>query len=133
MESLENKIEGNSFTFSYENLKNFCEFSEKCMCKIIIFKDDKKDFGSGFFCKFNIKEFSFIQRPFLVTSNHVIDDNYLNSRNQLIIEVNKKQKILNLKDRITLSDPERDFTIIEIKKFVERRHCENWCGVHSLL
>ena len=61
------------------------------MFKIIIIKDDIKDFRSGFFCKFNIKEFSFIQKPFLVTSNHVIDDYYLKSRNELIIEVNKKK------------------------------------------
>ena len=122
MKSLEKKIEGNSSPFSYENIKIFCEFSEKCMCKIIILKDDIKDFGSGFFCKFNIKEFSFIQRPFLVTCNYVIDDNYLNSRNELIIEVNKKQKILDLRNRITLTDPERDFTIIEIKKFDKIRN-----------
>ena len=53
-----------------------------------------------------------------MTNNHVIDEDYLNSYNILRIEVNKKKKILlNLRDRIKLTDVKNDFTIIEIKHF----------------
>ena len=117
MEKLEKKIKGNYSPFSSEKIIKFCKFSEKRMCKIIIYENDKKMFGSGFFCKFNIKEFSFIQRPFLVTCNHVINKDYLDSKDKIILEINKKEKILYLNDRIKLTDPENDFTIIEIKNY----------------
>ena len=117
MEKLEKKIIGNHSPFSYEQITKFCKFSEKRMCKIIIYEKEKKIFGSGFFCKFNIKEFSSIQKPFLVTCNHVIDKNYLDSKDIIILEINKKEKILDLKDRIKFTDPKNDFTIIEIKHY----------------
>ena len=117
MEILEKKIIGNCSPFSYEQIIKFCKFSEKRMCKIIIYENEKKIFGSGFFCKFNIKEFSSIQRPFLVTCNHVINKEYLDSKDKIILEINKKEKILNLNNRIKLTDPDNDFTIIEIKYY----------------
>ena len=117
MEKLEKKIIGNHSPFSYEQITKFCKFSGKRMCKIIIYEKEKKIFGSGFFCKFNIKEFSSIQKPFLVTCNHVIDKNYLDSKDIIILEINKKEKILDLKDRIKFTDPKNDFTIIEIKHY----------------
>ena len=117
MEILEKKVVGNHSPFTYEKIIKFCKFSEKRMCKIIIYENDNKIFGSGFFCKFNIKEFSFIQRPFLVTCNHVINKDYLDSKDKIILEINKKEKILYLEDRIKLTDPQNDFTIIEIKNY----------------
>ena len=108
----EKKIKGNTNYVSVTKLKDYLEILEKCVCKII-----SGNVGSGFFCKLNIKEFSDIQRPFLITNNHVINEDFLNSQNILKIKVNKKEKILNLKNRIKLTDANKDFTIIEIKKF----------------
>ena len=67
------------------------------MCKINNYL--KGSCGSGFFCKLNIKDFSYIQRPFLITNNHVINDDYLESQNKLFIEINGKDKILDLINR----------------------------------
>ena len=110
----EKKIIGNSNFINVEQLQDFLEVLKKCTCKIIT----NDGIGSGFFCKLNISDINNIQRPFLMTNNHVIDEDYLNSYNILRIEVNKKKKILlNLRDRIKLTDVKNDFTIIEIKHF----------------
>ena len=108
----EKKIKGNINYVSVTKLKEYLETLEKCVCKII-----SGEVGSGFFCKLIIKEFSDIQRPFLITNNHVINEDFLNSQNILKIKVNKKEKLLNLKNRIKLTDVKKDFTLIEIKNF----------------
>ena len=109
----EKKIEGNANYINLNKLKDHLEILEKCVCKIKI--DDGH--GSGFFCKLNTSQFEKIQRPFLMTNNHVINEAYLNSKNFIIIEVNKEEKILNLDNRIKLTDAKKDFTIIEIKNY----------------
>ena len=106
------KKKGNINYVSVTKLKEYLETLEKCVCKII-----SGEVGSGFFCKLLIKEFSDIQRPFLITNNHVINEDFLNSQNILKIKVNKKEKLLNLKNRIKLTDVKKDFTLIEIKNF----------------
>lgn len=108
----EKKIKDNTNYISVDKLKEYSEILEKCVCKIISGKG-----GSGFFCKLNINEFSDIQRPFLMTNNHVLDQNFINSESNLIIKIKNKEKILNLNNRIKLTDPEKDFTIIEIKSY----------------
>ena len=108
----EKKIKDNTNYISVDKLKEYSEILEKCVCKIISGKG-----GSGFFCKLNINEFSDIQRPFLMTNNHVLEQNFINSESNLIIKIKNKEKILNLNNRIKLTDPEKDFTIIEIKSY----------------
>ena len=90
----EKKIKGNTNYVSVTKLKDYLETLEKCVCKII------SGNGSGFFCKLNIKDFSDIQRPFLITNNHVINKDFIDTQNILKIKVGKKEKILNLKNRI---------------------------------
>ena len=111
----EKKIIGNSLPISYEKLKYFLEFSQNCMTKIINYAENTT--GTGFFIKINLKEFSDIQRPFLMTNNHVINEEYLESNNKLYIKINGKEKILDLKNRIKLTDKSNDFTIIELKTY----------------
>ena len=109
----EKKIKGNANYINVDKLKADIEILEKCVCKIITDNGS----GSGFFCKLNIRQYEAIQRPFLMTNNHVINEAYINSQNFIKIVVNKKEKILNLIDRIKLTDIEKDFTIIEIKNY----------------
>ena len=120
MEINEKKIIGNSFPISYEKLSYFLEYSKYCMCKINNYQ--KGTCGSGFFCKLNIKDFNNIQRPFLMTNNHVINEDYLESSNKLYIEIDRKDKILDLNNRIKLTNKENDFTIIEIKNYDKIYH-----------
>ena len=109
----EKKIKGNSNYINIDKLKDHIEILEKCVCKIIT----NKGSGSGFFCKLNVRQYEAIQRQFLMTNNHVINEDYINSQNFIRIVVDKKEKILNLNNRIKLTDKEKDFTIIEIKNY----------------
>jgi len=109
----EKKIKGNANYINVDKLKEHIEILEKCVCKIIT----NVDSGSGFFCKLNIRQYQTIQRPFLMTNNHVINQAYIDNQNFIKIEVNKNEKILNLDDRIKLTNKEKDFTIIEIKNY----------------
>ncbi len=108
----EKKIKDNINYISIDKLKKHLEILEKCVCKI-----NSGNIGSGFFCKLNINEFNDIQRPFLMTNNHVLDQNFLDHQNILIIKLKNEEKILNLNDRIKLTFPDKDFTIIEIKNY----------------
>ena len=117
---MEKKIKGNSGTITYKKLVDFLDFSKKCMCKIVI--PSEKICGSGFFCKLNLKEFNDIQKIFLFTNNHVINEKYLDTNDKLLIEIDEKKKILNLDNRIWLTDKNNDFTIIEIKYYDKIYH-----------
>ena len=46
------------------------------MCKLIYYKDGDQYNASGFFCKLNINE---NKKLFLMTNNHCLDKDYLNS------------------------------------------------------
>ena len=98
-----------------KNFSYFLEYSKYCMCKINNYQ--KGTCGSGFFCKPDIKDFHKIQRPFLMTNNHVINEDYLKSNSKLYIEIDGKDIILDLNNRIKLTNKENDFTIIEIKNY----------------
>ena len=110
----EKKIKGNSGPIEAEKLMEIIDFSQRCMCKISFNKNNKTYFGSGFFCKLSINELGFNNKPFLMTNNHVIDLNYLQSNNEIALEINKIKKILNIKDRYKFTNILNDFTIIEI-------------------
>ena len=109
----EKKIKGNANYINVDKLKEHIAILEKCVCKIIT----NVDSGTGFFCKLNIRQYQTIQRPFLMTNNHVINQANIDNQNFIKIVVNKKEKILNLDDRIKLTNIEKDFTIIEIKNY----------------
>ena len=110
----EKKIKGNSGPIEAEKLMEIIDFSQRCMCKISFNKNNKTYFSSGFFCKLSINELGFNNKPFLMTNNHVIDLNYLQSNNEIALEINKIKKILNIKDRYKFTNILNDFTIIEI-------------------
>ena len=53
-----------------------------------------------------------------ITNNHVIDENILENDMSIKIEIKeeKKERIMNLQDRIKYTNKEYDITIIEIKE-----------------
>ena len=110
----EKKIKGNSGPIEVEKLIEIINFSKRCMCKISFNKNNNTYYGSGFFCKLSINELGFNNKPFLMTNNHVIDSNYLQNNIEIVVEINKIKKILNIKDRYKFTNKLNDFTIIEI-------------------
>ena len=69
-----------------------------CVVKIIITNKyyKKEGTGSGFFCKLPINH-TFLS--VLLTNNHVLNEEFLNNRKELIVEYKEKKKILDLRNR----------------------------------
>ena len=83
----------------------------KSICKIIINKEGKRAFGTGFFMKITSS------LNFLLTNFHVINPNIVNKINSIIhIEINNQNYELILKNRfIKYFDKPIDVTVIQIK------------------
>lgn len=102
----------NSEMINYNTLKDIIinRDLEKCICKIKIdLNANKYKLGTGFFCQLenNIK--------LLLTNNHIINDNFLNLKKDLEIEIDNTTTIINLSiPRFKYTNKEFDFTVIEI-------------------
>ena len=97
------------------NAKSTINYSSKAMktiCKINL----PNGFGSGFFCRIPYTENKMLLLPVLLTNNHVISKNYLNSNSEINIDINGDNKQILLKERKIWTDENMDFTCIEIKE-----------------
>ena len=97
------------------NGKEIIAFVNKAMeavCEINL----SKGFGSGFFCKIPYTENNNLLMPVLVTNNHVLSSELINSNNDIRITINGKNKTIPLKQRKIWTDEKMDFTCIEIKE-----------------
>ena len=79
-------------------------------------------FGSGFFCKIPYTENDNILLPVLMTNNHVLSRDSLNSENYIKITLDGETKIISLKQRKKWTDETIDFTCIEIKEEEDNIH-----------
>ena len=96
-----------------ECAEKIIEQMKKNICKIILDQIQ----GTGFFCKIPFPDHNKIL-PVLITSSHVINEEFLNKDDAKIvleIKANPNVKELNLKDRIKYANKKYDTTIIEIK------------------
>lgn len=85
----------------------------KAICKINL----SPGFGSGFFCRIPFTENNNnLFLPALITNNHVISADFINSKNDIQIEINGETKQISLKERKIWTDEKMDFTCIQIKK-----------------
>ena len=103
------------------NLKELEEYitkAKKAMCKINL----SNGFGSGFFCKIPYTENNNILLPVLMTNNHVLSRDSLNSENYIKITLDGETKIISLKQRKKWTDETMDFTCIEIKEEEDSIH-----------
>ena len=79
-----------------------------CICKI-----SAKSIDTGFFCKM-IYENELV--PVLITNYHVIDDNFIESKDSLKVYINEEYKIININKIIySSSNNEYDIMIIRLK------------------
>ena len=86
---------------------------KKNVSKIILYQTQ----GTGFFCKIPFPEHNKML-PVLITSSHVINEEFLNKDDaKIVLEIKADPNIkeLNLKDRIKYANKKYDTTIIEIK------------------
>ena len=106
-------LERFSKPITYEKTKLILKQMESCICRIKI--NDKK--GTGTFCKIPFPDKNNLL-PVLITNNHVIDENIINSEKEnliIFIKSENKNRQLELKDRIIYTNKEYDITFIEIK------------------
>ena len=99
---------------SYEFTKKIINQMERNICK---FKLDKKQY-TGFFCKIPFPNKDNML-PVLMTNNHAINENILNTKGAKIsvdIYEELNTKYLNLNDRIKYTNETYNKTIIEIKE-----------------
>ena len=97
------------------NGKAIMEYLPKAMeavCEINL----SKGFGSGFFCKIPYTENNNLLLPVLITNNHVLSRELINSNNDIKITINGKNKNIPLKQRKIWTNEKMDFTCIEIKE-----------------
>ena len=96
-----------------ECAEKIIEQMKKNICKIILDQIQ----GTGFFCKIPFPDHNKML-PVLITSSHVINEEFLNKEDEKIaleIKADPNIKELNLKDRIKYANKKYDTTIIEIK------------------
>ena len=91
----------------------------KCICKI-----NGNKIGTGFFCKIIYKNELI---PVLITNYHIIDDNFIESKNNIKIYINEDYKFIKInKNKKIYSSPNNEYDIIiirleedEIKHYLE--------------
>ena len=101
-------FEGNSL-ISHEQISLIMEQLNKCICKVYAKEGHR---STGFFCliPYNNKKL-----PALIVNNHLIDEQFIKSQENISFELNKEYKKINIKDnRIFYTNREDDITIIEI-------------------
>ena len=80
----------------------------KCICKI-----NGNKIGTGFFCRINYLDYSI---PVLITNNHIIDENFMELKNQLKVYINDESYIIGInKKNIIYSSERNKYDIIIIK------------------
>ena len=93
-------------------LKNYLSKAIKAICEINL----SDGFGSGFFCKIPYSENNNLLLPVLITNNHVLPRDLINSKNEIKIIINGETKTIFLKQRKIWTDEKMDYTCIEIKE-----------------
>ena len=106
------KIPGHGNPLTIKQLKDSLKKGENSTFKIEFFGQK----GTGFFFKQNIPTIKYYNKYFLMTNNHVLNDDFINNNAQLVIEYKNKEKIIQLNNRIKYTNESIDFTIIEILK-----------------
>ena len=99
---------------SYEGTMEILNQMNKYICKI---KMGDGAQGTGFFCKIPFPDEKNLL-PVLITNNHIINQQSLSKENEIIslmINKEKKIKIINLSNRKSYTNAEYDITIIQLK------------------
>ena len=80
-----------------------------CICKINVGGDR----GTGFFAKMLIN-YKYV--PVFITNNHIINQNYLDTKIDIKVNIYDNPKTIKIKDKVIYTNEEYDITIIEVNK-----------------
>ena len=106
------KIPGHGNPITIKQFQDLVKKSENSTFKIEFFGQK----GTGFFFEQNISSIKYYNKYFLMTNNHVLNDDFIDDKDELVIYHKNKEKIIPLKNRIKYTNKKLDFTIIEILK-----------------
>ena len=107
----EGQIKGSIDIISIDKINLLSEQMKKCICKI---DGDKK--GTGFFCKINYGNKLI---PVLMTNYHVVNSDYFERENNLIVSTNEKRFVINISNNNILyssTNKEYDLMIIRLNE-----------------
>ena len=113
---------------TFECMQSAMEQMKKCVCKIRL-KDIQ---GTGFFCKIPFPDIN-KRLPVIITNNHVINEELLNTKgSKIIIDIKEEDSLkeISLDNRITFTNREYDITLIEIK---ETDNINNYLELHDII
>ena len=114
---IKNEVSDEKGMINVNAMMNFFPKAIKAVCEICV---STNKFGSGFFCKIPYTQNNNLLLPVLITNNHVLSKNELESDLKIII--NGETKIISLKGRKKWTDETIDFTCIEIKEEEDNIH-----------
>ncbi len=72
--------------------------------------------GTGFFCKIPYPD---KELKVFITNNHVIDEEYLENKNEINVNINNNPKQIKLHKKFKYISKEYDVTIVEIKENID--------------
>ncbi len=114
----EQYIEEHGKPIPFNKIDDIKQIGKNSICKIKYYEknNDKYYSGTGFFFQQNISKIQFYQKYFLMTNNHVLNEDFFKNNNKLLIEFKNKDRQIPLNNRIKYTNEKLDFTIIEILK-----------------
>ena len=112
---LEKYIKSSPIPIFVEGIETILFQMKSCICKIY----KKNITGTGFFCKI---PFQNKLLPVLITNNHVLSKDLLESEKYIKITINDENKNISLKQRKIWNNEKMDFTCIEIKEKEDNIH-----------
>ena len=93
----------------FEATKKILDQMKKCICQII----DGANRGTGFFAKLFIN--GKLVKVF-ITNNHIINKLYLETKEEIKINIYDKPKEIKIKGKVFITEEENDVTIIEVSE-----------------
>jgi len=104
----EGQIKGSIDIISIDKINLLSEQMKKCICKI-----DGNKKGTGFFCKINYENKLI---PVLMTNYHVVNSDYFERENNLIVSTNEKRFAINISNNnILYSSTNKEYDLMIIK------------------
>ena len=108
---LEEYIKNSVKPISLEGMCKITEQMKYSICKIYKIGST----GTGFLCNLPYKS---IKIPFLITNNHILNEKEIENNKKIAISFNNEKIFMDIlidESRITLTNKDLDFTLIEIK------------------
>ena len=111
----EGLIEDQPNPVDIEGTKKILYQMENCICRI--YKSNGKK-GTGFFCKIPFPDKNNLL-PFLITNNHILNENDIENNKTINLTIYNKEKNENIEKRIKIDDSRKKFSLLNNDKGID--------------